>query len=244
MKNIVGGKRPSRPLKGKKFGLSDELWRIIQSLLVHEVGRRPPVSTFVDFLEKTSPDIAMLKELAEFDVNSEEYAQKLPHVFAHAGNTLLGMRENESLAVIEVFDRVRTIARYFLTPRTFLTVWIQVLNFSSADSTLRGLCLYGLQSISARCGLLPKSYWISHSDLTDGAPSVTGRVSSIRQWSMDGRLVAVKTINPDCIENPNAFKCVRPPLFRYISYQRRSLLGSYRDCAPKRSFGSVCSIQM
>ena len=76
---------------------------------------------------------------------------------------------------------------------------------------LRTRCLRGLQKVSARCGFLPKSYWISYSDLVgfSSAPSTTGRVSSTRQCLMDGRLVAVKTINPDCIENPDAFKRVR-----------------------------------
>ena len=42
------------------------------------------------------------------------------------------------------------------------------------------------------------------------APSATGRVSKTRQWLIDGRLVAVKTINSDYIESFDAFKHVRP----------------------------------
>lgn len=87
----------------------------------------------------------------------------------------------------------------------------QVLNSSLDDPTLRGRCLHGLQKISARCGLLPKSYWVSHSSPTepDDAASATGRVSSTRQRLIDGKLVAVKTISPDCIDNFNTFKHVR-----------------------------------
>ena len=71
----------------------------------------------------------------------------------------------------------------------------------------------GLQKVSARCGLLPKSYWIPHTSLAvpDGAFSAAGRVSSTRQRSIDGHLVAVKTIDPECIDNFSAFKHVRLP---------------------------------
>ena len=106
MVKIIDGERPPRPAKGKKFGLSDEFWEIIQSSLVHVVEKRPPVSTFIDFLEKATPDIAILEELAEFDANSKEHIGKLHRMFQYGDNTLLGMRENETLAVIEVFDRV------------------------------------------------------------------------------------------------------------------------------------------
>ena len=73
----------------------------------------------------------------------------------------------------------------------------------------------GLQKVSARCGLLPMSYLISHNSLTepDDDFSATGRVSEICQRSIGGQLVAIKTITPDCIDNFNAFKHVRlPPL--------------------------------
>ena len=106
MKKIIDGERPPRPAKGKKSGLSDEFWEIIQPSLVHGVEKRPPVSTFIDFLEKATPDIAILEEPAEFDANSEEHIGKLHRMFQYGDNTLLGMRENETLAVIEVFDRV------------------------------------------------------------------------------------------------------------------------------------------
>ena len=106
--------RPSRPQKGKNLGLSDELWELIQSSLAHEAERRPPVSTFV--LEKATPDIAVLKELIEFNANSEEHVQKLHHMFEYEDNTLLGMREEETLVVIEVFDRVSLLAHHLFTP--------------------------------------------------------------------------------------------------------------------------------
>ena len=102
--------------------------------------------------------------------------------------------------------------------------WFQVLNSSLNDSELRSRCLRGLQKVSARCGLLPKSYWIPHSSLVepDGDFSAVGRVSNICQRSIDGQLVAVKTISPDCIDNFNTFKRVcLPPLQRVsqdISY--------------------------
>ena len=67
-KKITDGERPPRPPKGKKLGLSDELWEVVQSSLAHEVEERPLVSTFVDFLEDATPDIAVLEELVEQDV--------------------------------------------------------------------------------------------------------------------------------------------------------------------------------
>ena len=69
----------------------------------------------------------------------------------------------------------------------------------------------GLQKISARYGLLPKSYLIARSSLSqpDVAFSATGRISGTCKYSMGGELVAVKTINSDCIGNFNAFKQVR-----------------------------------
>ena len=88
---------------------------------------------------------------------------------------------------------------------------LQVLNSSLNDSTLRRQSLHGLRKVSARCGLLPKSYWIARSGLTavNDAPLTTGRVSSTHQWLMHGKLVAVKTINLDCVEDFYAFKYVR-----------------------------------
>ena len=106
MKKIIDGDRPLRPPKGKELGLSDDLWKIIQSSLAHKADERPQISTFVDFLENATPDITMLYELAEFDPDSEEHVRKLRYMFEYGHNTLLGLRENETLAVIEVFDRV------------------------------------------------------------------------------------------------------------------------------------------
>ena len=109
MRKTIAGERPSRPPEGKELGLSDELWDLIRSSLAHEADRRPSVSRFVDFLEEVTPDITMLKELAEFDADSEEHLQKLRHMFECGDNTLLGMREDETLTVIEVFDSVSLV---------------------------------------------------------------------------------------------------------------------------------------
>jgi len=114
MKKIVNGERPQRPPKGKKFGLSDEFWEVIKCSSAHKAEERPSVGKFVEFLEKATPDMALLKELTEFDANSKDDIQKLHKMFEHAENALSGMREEETLIVIEVFDRVgffiRTIA--------------------------------------------------------------------------------------------------------------------------------------
>ena len=149
-------------------------------------------------------------ELTKFNANSEEHVQELRCMFGHTDNTLLGMREEETLIVIEVFDRVDLLLPAFHLSNVSDIVWFQVLNSSLDDSTLRSRCLRGLQKVSARCGSLPKSYWISHSTLAepDGAPSAGG-VSSTCQRLMDGKLVAVKAISPDCIENLDTFKRVR-----------------------------------
>jgi len=111
MKKIIDGERPQRPPKAKKLGLSDDLWEAVQSSWVHEAGNRPQVSTFLDILEEVTPDMAALKELTEFDANSEEHVQELRRMFGYDDNTLLGMREEEALVVIEVFDRVN-LARH------------------------------------------------------------------------------------------------------------------------------------
>lgn len=118
-KKIRGGERPSRPPEAAEFGLSDELWATTQSSLVCEVEKRPPASAFVKRLEAANPSIGVLKELAKFDASSEVDIQKLQHVFRYGDNTLLGMREEESLVVIEVFDRVILVICQFspaLTP--------------------------------------------------------------------------------------------------------------------------------
>ena len=112
MKKIIGGERPPRPPKGKELGLSDEFWEIIQSSLTHKKKKRPPVETFVTFLEKATPDVAVLKELIEFDANSEGDIQKLRKFFEKGNNTLFGMREDEILVAIEVFDRVSFLIQH------------------------------------------------------------------------------------------------------------------------------------
>lgn len=106
MKKITDGDRPQRPPKGKRFGLSDGFWGIIWSSLAHEAKERPPVGTFVEFLEEATPDMAVIKELTEFDTNSEDDIRKLRKMFECGDNTLFGMREDEALVVIEVFDHV------------------------------------------------------------------------------------------------------------------------------------------
>ena len=116
MKNIIDGKRPPRPRRGRRLGLSDEFWELIRSSLAHDAGERPSASAFVDFLESVTPDIAVLKELAEFDANSEVHTQKLRQMFEYGDNTLFGMREEGALAVIEVFDRVNLLAPRICTP--------------------------------------------------------------------------------------------------------------------------------
>ena len=119
MNRIINGERPSRPQDGKELGLSDELWTIIQSSLAQEVDGRPLASAFVDFLESTTPNIATLKQLVEFDADSEAHTQKLRHIFEYGDNTLLGMRENETLAVIEVFDRVSLVCHILISIERF-----------------------------------------------------------------------------------------------------------------------------
>jgi len=220
MKKIIGGERPPRPPKEKKLGLSDELWEVVQASLAQEVKERPSVSTFVDSLEEATPDVTVLKQLTEFDLNSEEHVQMLHHMLGYGDNTLLGMREEETLVVIEVFDRVNLLAHHSLHPRNASdSIRFQVLSSSLNDSTLRSRCLRGLQKVSARCGLLPKGYWISHTTLAehDSCSSTAGRISSTRQL-VDGKLVAVKAIGPDSIENFDAFKRVRLPLLQNIRH--------------------------
>lgn len=115
MKKIKAGEQLLRPSEGKELGLSDELWELVQSSLTHEVEKRPPVSAFLDFLEKATPNISVLRELVEFDVNSEDDIKKLRHMFEHEDNTLLGMREGETLMVIEIFDRVKPLTQHLFT---------------------------------------------------------------------------------------------------------------------------------
>lgn len=114
IKRITDGERPSRPPKANKLGLSDEFWEIVQASLAHEVQGRPAVSVFVDFLEEAVPDINMLRELTEFDASSEGDIQKLRRMFDYSDNALLGMREDKSVVVVEVFDRVTFLIRHFL----------------------------------------------------------------------------------------------------------------------------------
>ena len=211
MMKLIDDKRPQRPLKGKKLGLSDKLWEIIQSSLAHQAEERPPVGTFVEYLEKATPDMTIFKKLAEFDANSEADIWELHNLFEHGDNTLFGMRNNETLVAIEVFDRVGSLVRHRQPLPDSDSYWFQVLASSLDDQKLRGRCLRGLQKAASRWDLLPKSYWIPHSNpvVSYSYFSIIGRVSIIRQGSMNGQLVAVKTINPDCIADLSAFKRVR-----------------------------------
>ena len=105
-KEIVDGERPSRPPGTMELGLSSEIWEVISSFWAHEAGDRPPLSTLVDLLEKVNPDIALLEELMESGVSSKPFTTKFRHLLYLEDHTLFGMREYESLALIEVFDRV------------------------------------------------------------------------------------------------------------------------------------------
>ena len=116
IKQIMGGERMPKPPGGKELGLSDELWRLIRSSWTRDVEKRPAASDFVDFLEGATPNIAVLKGLAEFDTNSEGDIQKLRHMFVYGANWLLGMREGETLVVVEVFDRVNASLNNPFTP--------------------------------------------------------------------------------------------------------------------------------
>ncbi|KAF9789359.1 kinase-like domain-containing protein [Thelephora terrestris] len=105
-KKLVDGERPPRPPKASKLGLSNELWAAVQSLWAQEPGDRPPLDTFVDLLERVNPDMGLLEELKEFDANSDEHIAKLDYMLQYGDNALFGMREDESLVLIELFDRV------------------------------------------------------------------------------------------------------------------------------------------
>ena len=124
MKNIIDGERPQRPLKGKRLGLSDEFWEITQSSWAHDMKERPPVETFIKFLEKATPDMAALKELTEFDTNSEGDIQKLRNLFEYGDNALFGMREDEILVAIEIFDRVGFLVWHFAALHRFLSTFV------------------------------------------------------------------------------------------------------------------------
>jgi len=109
MEKIKEGQGPLRPPESTGLGPSDEIWVVIQSSLVREVEKRPPASAFVEWFEAANPSTAVLKELTKFDANSEDDIQKLRRMLGYGDNTLLGMREEESLVVIEVFDQVDLI---------------------------------------------------------------------------------------------------------------------------------------
>ena len=113
---VTDGERPQRPQESTTLGLSDELWAVIQSSWSHEVVDRPSLSTIVDLLERANPAIAMLEELTRFEENSDEHINKLRTIFGYRDNTLLGMRENETRVLIEVFDKVGICSSFSPSP--------------------------------------------------------------------------------------------------------------------------------
>lgn len=117
-RKIVDGERPPRPTKNTRLGFSDELWKATQLSWTREADRRPSVTTFVDLLERANPNIALLRELTNFDPNSEEHLSKLQTMFDYGENALLGMRENESAILIEAFDQVGLSAPRLPLPRS------------------------------------------------------------------------------------------------------------------------------
>lgn len=46
--------RPPRPAEATKFGLTDDLWDLIQSAWAQEPDHRPPVEAIVGFLLEAS----------------------------------------------------------------------------------------------------------------------------------------------------------------------------------------------
>ena len=195
MKRIINGERPQRPRQGETLGLSDELWEVIRSSLGCELERRPSASTFVGSLEKATPDIAVLKELTKFDANSEGHIQKLRHMFELGDNTLLGMREKETLTVIEVFDQV-SLPDFLHLSNFSDFIWFQVLNSSLNDPTFRSRCLHGLKKVSSRPGLLPKSYLLSHNSLAGHVASSATEKVSRRRLSRPSVLAVSKISTP------------------------------------------------
>jgi hypothetical protein len=118
-RKTLDGERLPRPNNSTVLGLSDELWALIQASWSHEADDQPLLSTFIELLERANPDIAMLKKLTRFDERSDKHINKLRTMFEYGDNTLLGMRKNESLILIEVFDRVSTYSSLSPSPTTY-----------------------------------------------------------------------------------------------------------------------------
>ena len=106
MKKVMDGERPPQPRIMSGFGLSKELWAAVQSSWAPEVANRHSVSAFVSLLERATPDICSLRALTKFDANSGDHNKKLRNLLGCGDNALLGMREEDSLILIEVFDQV------------------------------------------------------------------------------------------------------------------------------------------
>ena len=190
------------------------------------VSPLPPVPTTHPVRDAVGKATSDVKKLTGFDASSKGDLKVLRPVFEYGGNAWLGMREEEILIIIETLDRVNLIARYlsYLWNTSDLTRF-QVLKSSLNDTTLHGRCLRGLQQVSARCGLLPKSYWNFHGSPVETNGTSFGsqrrRVSGTSQWLVDGRLVAAKAVSPDYMENVYAFKRVSLSPPQNVSGQRR-----------------------
>ena len=53
----MSGERPVRPSKATKFGLTDDLWELIQLAWAEDPTERPSIPTIIDFIqEMAQPD--------------------------------------------------------------------------------------------------------------------------------------------------------------------------------------------
>ena len=50
MYKVRNGERPPRPAEATKFGLTDDLWDLVQSAWAQEPEHRPPVESIIGFL--------------------------------------------------------------------------------------------------------------------------------------------------------------------------------------------------
>ena len=109
---------------------------------------------------------------------------------------------------------------------------LQVLTSPIDDPNLRSRCFRGLQKAASQRGLLPKSYCILHDSLAvlDSDFSAAGRAYVTRQGLVGRQLVAVKTINPDCITGFNVFKRVRIPPFLSVRFSDGVPPGTVHQC--------------
>ena len=54
MFKVTEGGRPLRPTEATNLGLTDDLWKLIQSAWAQEVELRPPVETIISSLLRAS----------------------------------------------------------------------------------------------------------------------------------------------------------------------------------------------